>query len=55
MCASVVAESVTVGLLDAGPEVDSDTVVVVLVVLVVEEVEVGGGPAYSRRVYDRVM
>jgi hypothetical protein len=40
-----VAESRTVGLLAAGAEVVSDTVVVVFVVFVVEEVEVGGWPA----------
>jgi len=45
MCDSAVAESRTVGLLVAGAEVVSETVVVVLVVLVEEEVDVGGGPA----------
>lgn len=45
VCDSAVAESWTVGLLVAGGEVVSETVVVVFVVFVDEDVDVGGGPA----------
>ena len=45
VCDFAVAEFWTVGLLGAGAEVVSETVVVVFVVLVEEEVEDGGGPA----------
>ena len=42
VCDSAVAESWTVGLLAAGADVVSDTVVVVFVVFVDEDVEVAG-------------